>query len=564
MTILWITNVPAPYRVDFFNELGKAVELTVLFEKNTSDERDKLWLNYKFENFKGIILKGRSINTDTAICQSIIKYIKKDAYSQFVVTNISSPTGIMAILYMELLHIPYWIEGDGGIVSSGHWVKSALKKFILGGAYGCFSTGKLHDEYYRTYGVDSSRIYRYPFTSLKDEDIAYSNIFSKQEKRRLRSNLNIEEDNMLLSVGRFSYEGGYGKGFDVLVRVARKLGDSYGIYIVGDETTVEFIKWKEKEEINNIHFIEFQKKEELAKYYAASDCFILLPIGDVWKLAVNEAMVFGLPIITAPECVAGKEFVENEVNGYIISIDDIREIEEKIKKVILYENQAKFAKASLDKIQNCTIEKMAQTHFETWGANIQAIHKKIAREVLKLPDDKKIILYVGQMIHRKGIDILLKTVVQLSQNRNDFLFVLVGGILPKEYESLYRMIPKEQVRIIPYLEKKELRYCYRSADVFIFLTREDVWGLVVNEALANGLPVITTPYCGAADELVKKGENGIIVSIDDIAVIEKTINECMVFSQKCKHDEIVRTVQNYTIENMSKCHIQVFKKGAMV
>ena len=46
--ILWLTNIPSPYRVAFFNELGKQCSLTVLFEKASSDVRDDDWKNYSF------------------------------------------------------------------------------------------------------------------------------------------------------------------------------------------------------------------------------------------------------------------------------------------------------------------------------------------------------------------------------------------------------------------------------------------------------------------------------------------------------------------------------------
>ena len=64
--VLYIVNVPAPYMVNYFNELGKLVELTVIFEKDTSTERDKSWSEYRFDNFKGIILKGISTAPDAA------------------------------------------------------------------------------------------------------------------------------------------------------------------------------------------------------------------------------------------------------------------------------------------------------------------------------------------------------------------------------------------------------------------------------------------------------------------------------------------------------------------
>ena len=43
MNVLYLTNLPAPYRVDFFNELGKEVNLTVLYERQTAGDRDARW-----------------------------------------------------------------------------------------------------------------------------------------------------------------------------------------------------------------------------------------------------------------------------------------------------------------------------------------------------------------------------------------------------------------------------------------------------------------------------------------------------------------------------------------
>ena len=77
MRVLFFTNVPSPYRVEFFNELGKLCELTVVFEKKTSNERDKSWGEYKFETFNGVFLPGISISTDSAFCFGFKKIIKE-------------------------------------------------------------------------------------------------------------------------------------------------------------------------------------------------------------------------------------------------------------------------------------------------------------------------------------------------------------------------------------------------------------------------------------------------------------------------------------------------------
>jgi len=59
---LLITNIPAPYTVDFFNELGKKVELTVLFEGETSKERNAHWYSEKVCNFTCFYLDKQAKN----------------------------------------------------------------------------------------------------------------------------------------------------------------------------------------------------------------------------------------------------------------------------------------------------------------------------------------------------------------------------------------------------------------------------------------------------------------------------------------------------------------------
>ena len=58
LKVLFITNVPFPYTVDYLEELGKYCELVAVFERKSSSERDKSWDFYKFKNCKAIILKG--------------------------------------------------------------------------------------------------------------------------------------------------------------------------------------------------------------------------------------------------------------------------------------------------------------------------------------------------------------------------------------------------------------------------------------------------------------------------------------------------------------------------
>ena len=360
--ILFLTNIPSPYRVDFFNELGKYCDLTVLFEKASSAERDDVWKKYSFDNFSGIIMNGISTDVDKAFCVGVVKYLRMD-WDKIICAGVSTPTGMLAIQYMKLYHIPYWIEGDGGFAKSGKGFKEAIKKHFISGAEGYFSTAGEFDNYYSTYGVKKERIYRYPFTSLTEKDIKNAGVRTKSEKESIRKKLNIGEDKVVLSVGRFSYNKGYGKGYDVLLKATESFDKNIGVYIVGDEPTEEFVQWKKEKKLTNVHYVGFQNKKDLSDYYIASDLFAMPTRKDAWGLVVNEALSYGLPVVSSNKCVAALELIKDGVNGYIVPVEDSAALAEGINKVLTGDYD-RMCLAAYQSIQDYTIENMAKRHLE--------------------------------------------------------------------------------------------------------------------------------------------------------------------------------------------------------
>ena len=361
MKILWLTNVPSPYRVDFFNELGKECELTVLFEKKTSDERDASWERYSFSHFHGVILSGLSINTDTACCPSVLRYVSQPGFDHIVVTNISSPTGILAVWYMKIHHIPYWIEGDGGFAKDGRGAKERLKRYLISGAKGYFSTGEAHDQYYLAYGADKSRIYRYPFTSLHESDILPEPVSSKK-KATLRRKLGMSDRKVILTVGRFIPV----KGFDIVLRCAGSVRGA-DFYFVGGEPTEEYLSIRQAEELTNVYFVGFCNKEQLKEYYQAADVFVLMSRGDVWGLVINEAMANGLPVISTDRCGAALELVKDGENGFVVPVGGNENLIERVCFLLNKdESRNDYSQNSVLLIQNYTVEEMSKVHLNVW------------------------------------------------------------------------------------------------------------------------------------------------------------------------------------------------------
>ncbi len=361
MKILFLTNVPAPYRVRFFNVLSQYCNLTVVYEKARSDERDARWTEKTNSGYRTVFLQGMRTAVDGAFAPGILKYLKKDLFDLTVICGISSPTQMLAIQYCQLRGIPYAIEGDGAFPKDGRGFKEAVKRYLIRKADLCFSTGRKHDAYYRQYGAAEAALVRYPFTSVEEGDVLDAPV-SREEKVRLRRELGIREEAMLLAVGQFIHR----KGFDVLLNAARKLPKNVGIYIVGGEPTEEYLSMREKWDLDQVHFVRFMPKTELTRYYLAADAFVLPTREDIWGLVVNEAMACGLPVVTTTRCNAGLELVQDGKNGYLAEPGDAAGLAQAMEAVLAGDREA-MAGAALETIRGYTIEEMARRHAELFA-----------------------------------------------------------------------------------------------------------------------------------------------------------------------------------------------------
>lgn len=365
MRVLYLTNIPAPYTVDFFNELGEKCDLTVAFEGVVSTERNNAWMNEQIKNFTPIYLKGKRVGADSCFCPGILKVLKKRDWDVFVIGVYSTQTAMLAITYCKLHKIPFWIEVDGGLIHSDSKLRYKLKHWLISSADAWLSSGEATTRYLTHYGALPEKCFQYSFTSLRTRDLERAAAVKRTPRSALREKLGMGENVIVLSVGRFSYKGGYGKGYDVLMRAAEMLDTNIGFYIVGDEPTGEFVRWKQEKHLDNVHFVGFKSKESLGEYYAAADVFVLMTISDVWGLVINEAMSFALPIITTDQCVAGLELVKDGENGFIVPVGDTSSLVQRISDMLdSPEEMKKLGENSLRVIQDYTIEHMAEEHMK--------------------------------------------------------------------------------------------------------------------------------------------------------------------------------------------------------
>ncbi|HEX5501412.1 MAG TPA: glycosyltransferase family 4 protein [Thermomicrobiales bacterium] len=141
--------------------------------------------------------------------------------------------------------------------------------------------------------------------------------------------------------------------------------------------------------------------------------------------------------------------------------------------------------------------------------------RDVVRRELGVGDDP-LVLYVGQLIERKGVATLIEAMA-LARGRGERVRLCVIGYGAQE-EALRRQVERlrltEHVRFVGHVDLNDLPRYYAAADLFVLPSSEEVWGLVLNEAVAAGLPVITTDRVGAAPDIVEDGGNGLVVPAD--------------------------------------------------
>jgi len=119
---------------------------------------------------------------------------------------------------------------------------------------------------------------------------------------------------------------------------------------------------------------------------------------------------------------------------------------------------------------------------------------------------RPVVLCVSALIPRKGIDCLLHAAIALQRGGREFSLVVVGsGPDGPALEQLAQDMRLKNVHFHAERRPEEMPAVYRSADVFVFPTLEDVWGMVANEAVLSGLPVLCSKYAGCAGELFDAG-----------------------------------------------------------
>jgi glycosyltransferase involved in cell wall biosynthesis len=201
------------------------------------------------------------------------------------------------------------------------------------------------------------------------------------------------------------------------------------------------------------------------------------------------------------------------------------------------------------------VSHLAEDFFQKLGANKNDIYPfGYFQQALKITTifqktEKINFVFIGQLVPRKGVDLLLNSIEPLFAEYPNLCLNIVGQ--GEEQETLNKLVKDRNlikyIHFLGVMDSSKICSYIKTQDLLILPSRWDGWGMVVNEAMSVGVPVIASDKCGSSD-VIKNGKNGYIFKSEDQKDLFNSLNE---FLKRRSDWENFKAEAQKTGENLS-------------
>jgi glycosyltransferase involved in cell wall biosynthesis len=157
----------------------------------------------------------------------------------------------------------------------------------------------------------------------------------------------------------------------------------------------------------------------------------------------------------------------------------------------------------------------------TRSSDLTAAERLCTRQKLGISSDRPAVLYASKFMRRKHPDDLMRAAQKLTTEGLEFDLVMVGsGEMDAELKAMVVASGLKNIVFPGFINQQELPRVLGACDVFVLPSEDEPWGLIVNEAMCAGLPVVLASEIGCVPDLLREGENGhsfTVGSIEGIA-----------------------------------------------
>jgi glycosyltransferase involved in cell wall biosynthesis len=177
------------------------------------------------------------------------------------------------------------------------------------------------------------------------------------------------------------------------------------------------------------------------------------------------------------------------------------------------------------------------------------------RKGLGVKEGQILLLFSGKFIPRKAPDLLLYAVKRLPREvRARMGVVFLGdGELREELKALAKAPPPVDAHFVGFQNQTQISPYFHASDILVLPSRSEPWGLVVNEALHHGLPVVVSDAVGCAPDLVESGVNGYVFETDSLSGLASCLVQALKFeNQPVAREKCRRKVGGYSIESAAR------------
>ncbi len=325
-----LVSVPTPYRDPLFERLARSADYDIQVLYCRDHQPNQGWRldaphyparclrNLAPAGWHGRLLIG-GINPGLG---RELRAFRPDAV---IVYGYNTATTLLAVLWAGKHRIPVLIRSDSNLLEEEGKpplvlaFKRLFLRWLTSRVYGFLSVGTSNSQYWLRYGAKPEKIFLARYAVDND-------YFRSQAARYRTCREQIREENgwrqrfLLLYVGRLAKQ----KGIDVLIEAFRRISEvraDIGLLVVGEgpeRTALE----KRAQNLPQVYFLGFHDWNQLPKFYAAADLFVLPSVREPWGLVVNEAMASGLPVIATQKIGSAQDLIIEGQSGYLVPASD--------------------------------------------------------------------------------------------------------------------------------------------------------------------------------------------------------------------------------------------------
>lgn len=314
---------------------------------------------YRYQFLRNWSLRPDGQTAWTSFNPGIVTELVKHRYDALPILSYYKVTDIIALLAARMTGTPVIFRGDVLLNHEMSGWKSRLKEVYL--RLWCrqlaavLPIGTLAERFYRHFGVPERKMFRSIYAVNNEFFIGQAEVL-KPRQAELKQQLGIAPDTpVVLFVALMR---AFKRPLDI-IQAFTKVTQNAALVVVGEGPEYPNVqRYCQENPSPNIHLVGTKNQQELARFYAMADIFVVPSgKGEAWCLVINEAMCFSLPIIATDAIPSAVDLVQEGKNGFIYPVGDITQLAKKLAQLLAnHEMQKTMSASSLQIIRQYNYE----------------------------------------------------------------------------------------------------------------------------------------------------------------------------------------------------------------